>query len=147
MNAIGHSALTETARARVVRRCISGIPAGLSSVVLFRWSRPGRKVYGARQRHSFPPCRATQPCLAAGALCVALIVFYRASRVQRQQERDMKRTTFPRQLDLLDFQRDTHVALSKQAVVDLIEQLRQLLIELTDRQSLAPIPTQEARKP
>jgi hypothetical protein len=49
----------------------------------------------------------------------------------------MRRTTFPQQLDLLDLNRATAVTLPNEAVLALIEQLRQLLIEIADRQSLA----------
>ena len=48
----------------------------------------------------------------------------------------MRRTTFPQQMDLLDLERGiTTVALPNEAVLALVEQLRQLLIDLTDRQS------------
>jgi hypothetical protein len=59
----------------------------------------------------------------------------------------MRRTTFPQQLDLLDLERGTTVTLPNEAVLALIEQLRQLLIELTDRQALAQGQTQEAEQP
>jgi hypothetical protein len=55
----------------------------------------------------------------------------------------MRRTTFPQQLDLLDLNRATAVTLPNEAVLALIEQLRQLLIEIADRQSLAQDSTQE----
>jgi len=59
----------------------------------------------------------------------------------------MKRTTFPQQMDLLDLERGTTVSLPNEAVLALVEQLRQLLIELTDRQPLAQDPTQETEQP
>ena len=59
----------------------------------------------------------------------------------------MRLTTFPQQLDLLDLERGTTVTLPNEAVLALIEQLRQLLIELTDRQALAQDQTQEAEQP
>lgn len=59
----------------------------------------------------------------------------------------MRRTTFPQQMDLLDLERGTTVSLPNEAVLALVEQLRQLLIELTDRQPLAQDPTQETEQP
>ena len=56
----------------------------------------------------------------------------------------MRRTTFSQQLDLLDLERTPRVTLPKAAVLALVEQLRQLLIELTDRQSAVHDPDQEA---
>jgi hypothetical protein len=58
----------------------------------------------------------------------------------------MRRTTFPQQMDLLDLERGTTVSLPNEAVLALVEQLRQLLIELADRQPLAQDPTTEARQ-
>jgi len=58
----------------------------------------------------------------------------------------MRRTTFPQQMDLLDLERGTTVSLPDEAVLALIEQLRQLLIELTDRQPLAQDPMQETKQ-
>lgn len=55
----------------------------------------------------------------------------------------MRRTTFSQQLDLLDLERTAVVTLPRAAVLALIEQLRQLLIELTDRQSPARDSDQE----
>jgi hypothetical protein len=55
----------------------------------------------------------------------------------------MRRTTFSQQLDLLDLERTAAVTLPRAAVLALVEQLRQLLIELTDRQSPAHTPDQE----
>jgi len=59
----------------------------------------------------------------------------------------MRRTTFPQQMDLLDLERGTTVSLPNEAVLALVEQLRQLLIELTDRQPLAQDRTQETKQP
>lgn len=59
----------------------------------------------------------------------------------------MRRTTFPQQTDLLDFERGTTVSLPNEAVLALVEQLCQLLIELTDRQPLAQDLTQETEQP
>ena len=59
----------------------------------------------------------------------------------------MRRTTFPQQMDLLDSERGTTVSLPNEAVLALVEQLRQLLIELTDRQPLAQDRTQETKQP
>jgi len=56
----------------------------------------------------------------------------------------MRRTTFPQQMDLLDSERGMTVMLPDEAVRALIEQLGQLLVELTDRQRLAQDPTKEA---
>ena len=56
----------------------------------------------------------------------------------------MRRTIFSQQLDLLDLERTTRVTLPKAAVLALVEQLGQLLIELTDRQSPAHNSDQEA---
>jgi hypothetical protein len=50
-------------------------------------------------------------------------------------------------MDLLDLERGTTVSLPNEAVVALVEQLRQLLIELTDRQPLAQDRTQETKQP
>jgi hypothetical protein len=58
----------------------------------------------------------------------------------------MRRTTFSQQLDLLDSQRTAVVTLPSAAVLSLVEQLRQLLIELTDRQSAAHDPDQEGNE-
>jgi hypothetical protein len=58
----------------------------------------------------------------------------------------MRRTTFPQQMDLLDLERGMTVSLPNEAVLALIEQLRQLLIELADRQALAQDSTQEAKR-
>ncbi len=58
----------------------------------------------------------------------------------------MRRTTFPQQLDLLDLEHGTTVSLPNEAVLALVEQLRQLLIELTDRQALTQDPNQEAKQ-
>lgn len=59
----------------------------------------------------------------------------------------MRRSTLPQQMDLLDLERGTTVSLPNEAVLALVEQLRQLLIELTDRQPLAQDPTQETEQP
>lgn len=56
----------------------------------------------------------------------------------------MRRTTFSQQLDLLDLERTAVVTLPRAAVLALVEQLRRLLIELTDRQSPAHDSDQEA---
>jgi hypothetical protein len=58
----------------------------------------------------------------------------------------MRRTTFSQQLDLLDLDRTAVVTLPRTAVLALVEQLRQLLIELTDRQSLAHDPDKEGNE-
>jgi hypothetical protein len=57
----------------------------------------------------------------------------------------MRRTTFPQQMDLLDLERGMTVSLPNEAVLALIEQLRQLLIELADRQPQAQDSIQEAK--
>jgi len=106
-----------------------------------------RLSYGrANGAVTYPP-GPTSAALARRALYVALRVFYRACSVQRQQERRMRRTTFPQQMDLLDLERGTTVSLPNEAVLALVEQLRQLLIELTDRQPLAQDRTQETKQP
>lgn len=56
----------------------------------------------------------------------------------------MRRTMFQQQMDLLDIERDTSVSLPNDAVLALVDQLRQLLIELVDRRLLARDTTQEA---
>ena len=56
----------------------------------------------------------------------------------------MRRTMFQQQMDLLDIERGTSVSLPNDAVLALVEQLRQLLIELVDRRPLARDTTQEA---
>jgi hypothetical protein len=53
-------------------------------------------------------------------------------------------TSFSQQLDLLDWERATSVTLPNEAVLALSEQLCQLLVELTDRQSPLNDPNQEA---
>jgi hypothetical protein len=58
----------------------------------------------------------------------------------------MRRTVFPQQMDLLDLECGTTVSLPKEAVLALVEQLRQLLIEITDRQPLAQDPNPEAKQ-
>jgi len=58
----------------------------------------------------------------------------------------MRRTTFPQQMDLLDLDRGTTVSLPNEAVLALVEQLRQLLVELTDRQPLAQDSTPEVKQ-
>lgn len=58
----------------------------------------------------------------------------------------MRRTTFPQQMDLLDLERGITVTLPNEAVLALVEQLRQLLIEITDGQALAQDPAQEANQ-
>jgi hypothetical protein len=55
----------------------------------------------------------------------------------------MRRTAWPQQLDLLDLARDTSVLLPHQTELELVQLLRQLLIELTDQQPLAPSTTEE----
>jgi hypothetical protein len=62
--------------------------------------------------------------------------------VNRRQR--MRRTSFSQQLDLLDWGRATSVTLPNEAVLALSEQLCQLLVELTDRQSPLNDPNQEA---
>ena len=56
----------------------------------------------------------------------------------------MRRMNFSQQLDLLDSQRTAVVTLPRAAALALVEQLRQLLIELADRQSPAQDTDQEA---
>lgn len=59
----------------------------------------------------------------------------------------MRRTTLPRQMDLLlDSERGTTVSLPDEVVLALVEQVRLLLIELTDRQPLEQDPTQETKQ-
>ena len=58
----------------------------------------------------------------------------------------MRRTTFSQQLDLLDLERTAVVTLPRAAVLALVEQLRQLLTQLTDRQSLAHDPARKANE-
>jgi hypothetical protein len=58
----------------------------------------------------------------------------------------MRRTTFPQQMDLLDLDRGTTVSLPNEAVLALVEQLRRLLVELTDRQPLAQDSTPEVKR-
>jgi hypothetical protein len=57
----------------------------------------------------------------------------------------MRRSTLPQQMDLLDLERGTTVSLPNEAVLALVEQLRQLLIEVTDRQPLAQDSNLEAK--
>jgi len=57
----------------------------------------------------------------------------------------MRRSTLPQQMDLLDMERGTTVSLPNEAVLALVEQLRQLLIEVTDRQALAQDSNLEAK--
>jgi hypothetical protein len=57
----------------------------------------------------------------------------------------MRRSTLPQQMDLLDLERGTTVSLPNEAVLALVEQLRQLLIEVTDRQALAQDSNLEAK--
>jgi hypothetical protein len=57
----------------------------------------------------------------------------------------MRRSTLPQQMDLLDLERGTTVSLPNEAVHALVEQLRQLLIEVTDRQPLAQDSNLEAK--
>jgi hypothetical protein len=105
-----------------------------------------RPSYGrANGAVTYPP-GPTSHTPARRALYVALRLSYRACSVQRQQEPRMRRTTFPQQMDLLDLERGTTVSLPDEAVLALVEQLRQLLIELTDRQPLAQDPMQETKQ-
>jgi hypothetical protein len=57
----------------------------------------------------------------------------------------MRRSTLPQQMDLLDLERGTTVSLPNEAVLALVGQLRQLLIEVTDRQPLAQDSNLEAK--
>lgn len=59
----------------------------------------------------------------------------------------MRRTTFPRQMDLLlDSEHGTTLSLPNEVVLALVEQLRLLLIELTERQPLEQHPPQETKQ-
>jgi hypothetical protein len=49
-------------------------------------------------------------------------------------------------MDLLDLECGTTVSLPSEAVLALVEQLRQLLIEITDRQPLAQDPNPQVKQ-
>ncbi len=69
---------------------------------------------------------------------------YRASCLHvHQKERRMRRMTFTQQMDLLELEHGPTVLLPSETVLALVEELRQLLIELADRQPSAQDPQQE----